>query len=142
MIVMYERCIYFNLTTLTRQITKIWQEEFDRLGLSPSHGYLLVAIAGNPAISQKELSELLELDPSTVTRFIDTLVQDGLAEKKDKGKGAVTTVTAKGRRISQQVTKVMDALYSQMKERFGAKRFEAFVSDLSSARQSLVGSQE
>jgi DNA-binding MarR family transcriptional regulator len=138
---MFDRCIYFNLTTLTRQITTLWQEEFDRLGLSPSHGYLLVAMARNPAISQKELGELMELAPSTITRFIDTLVRRGLAEKKDKGKGAATTVTAKGKQVGHQVNKLMDALYGQMKDRFGAKRFETFVSDLSSARQLFVETQ-
>jgi len=138
---MFEQCIYFNLTTLNRQITKLWQEQFDRLGLSPSHGYLLFAMVRNPAISQKELGELMELDLSTISRFIDTLVHRGLVDKKDKGKGAVMTVTPKGKRVGRQVSDVMDRLYNQMKDRFGSKRFEAFVSDLSTARQSIVETQ-
>lgn len=83
---MFDECIYFNLSALTRKVTRIWEEEFGKLGLSPSHGYLLFAIAENPDASQKELGEIMELDPSTVTRFIDTLVSKGLAKKPVRGR--------------------------------------------------------
>lgn len=137
---MFEQCIYFNLSTLTRKISKIWQTEFGRLGLSPSHGYLLFAIVEEPEASQKDLSQLMELDASTITRFIDSLVAKGLVEKTSKGKGSVFAVTHDGKKTYRSVKKTMDGLYQSMQSYFGAKKFEHLVGNLYQARQSLADS--
>lgn len=134
---MFEKCIYFNLVTLTRQINKIWQQEFSRLGMAPSHGYLLFAVVENPRLSQKALSELLELDASTITRFIDTLIAKGLVEKDGRGKGAVLSVTAEGKKEYKRVKALMNALYSNMQQHFGKEEFAEFVASLSTAKHSL-----
>ena len=134
---MFDKCIYFNLVTLTRKINKIWAEEFERLGLSPSHGYLLFAIAEKPDTSQKLLSELMELDASTITRFIDTLSRKGLVEKTTKGRGAIITITPAGKKMYLDVKMVMDKLYGQMQVHFGLKQFSNFVAGLFEARQSF-----
>ncbi len=134
---MFDGCIYFNLSALTRKVTKIWEEEFAKLGLSPSHGYLLFAIAENPDAPQKELGEIMELDPSTVTRFVDALVVRGLAEKPVRGKGADIHLTADGKRRYRKIKKAMDALYGKMRDHFGEKEFGSFVEGLYEARRSL-----
>ncbi|MCC6713485.1 MAG: MarR family transcriptional regulator [Candidatus Dadabacteria bacterium] len=136
---MFDGCIYFNLSALTRKVTRIWEEEFAKLGLSPSHGYLLFALAENPGASQKELGEIMELDPSTVTRFVDALVVKGLAGKPVRGKGASIHLTADGKRLYRKIKKRMDALYERMRDHFGEKEFGSFVDGLYEARQSLSG---
>lgn len=135
---MFENCIYFNLTTLTRKISKIWQEEFERLGLSPSHGYLLFAIAETPDTTQKALSKVMELDASTITRFVDTLVHKGLIEKSSRGKGGTLKATPLGRREYHKIKKLMDALFQHMQGHFGRQEFAAFVGNLRKARQSFL----
>lgn len=134
---MFNDCIYFNLTTLTRKITKIWQEEFNKLGLSPSHGYLLFAMQEQPNASQKELAEIMELDASTITRFIDTLINKGFAEKSTRGKGAAFTITPSGTKEYKKIKKTMNLLYEQMESHFGDKAFSQFVDQLYNARQSF-----
>jgi DNA-binding MarR family transcriptional regulator len=133
----FDGCIYFNLSALTRKVTRIWEEEFGKLGLSPSHGYLLFAIAENPKASQKELGEIMELDPSTVTRFVDALVARGLAQKPVRGKGADINLTAAGKREYRKIKKTMNTLYEKMRDHFGEKEFGSFVEGLYEARQSL-----
>ncbi|VAW65860.1 hypothetical protein MNBD_GAMMA08-1659, partial [hydrothermal vent metagenome] len=71
---MFEKCIYFNSNALTRQINKIWDDAFKPFGLSPSHAYVLRLVLDQPGISMKQIAEELELAPSTVTRFIDSLI--------------------------------------------------------------------
>lgn len=134
---MFDHCLYFNISVLARKIGAIWQNEFEREGLSPSHGYLLAAIAEKAPVSQKVLSETLELDASTVTRLVDSLVARGLARKTAKGKGGSVEITAAGRRLHRSVTRVMDDLYHRMQRHFGEKRFEEFVGSLRSARASV-----
>ena len=134
---MFDRCVYFNLVTLTRQITKIWQAEFERLGLGPSHGYLLFAIVESPGASQKDLGDVMELDASNITRMIEKLAHKGLVTKTSHGKGAAFTVTEDGRAAYRRVSAVMDALYADMQARFGAEAFDHFVGDLRQAKDSL-----
>jgi len=134
---MFEECIYFNLATLTRKISKIWQDEFERLSLSPSHGYLLVAIADNKHISQKQLSELMELDASTITRFVDSLAVKGLVERKNKGKGGTLAVTKLGRSRVKSIQRVMNKLFDRVQNSLGKKKFRDFISDLQEAHRTL-----
>lgn len=134
---MFERCIYFNLVTLTRKVGRVWQAEFDRLGLSPSHGYLLFAIVERPEAAQKDLGELLELDASTITRLVEGLEKKGLVEKISRGKGAKLAVTAAGKRAYFDIKQVMDALYEGMQKRFGPSHFKNFVNDLSEAKKTV-----
>ena len=127
---MYEKCIYFNLSTLNRKITKIWQDEFNLLGLSPSHGYLLSAMAEKPMATQKELSEIMELDASTITRFIDALSTKKLIEKVRTGKGAEFILTPKGIATSERANQLMDALFISMQDTLGKTKFKNLVDDL------------
>jgi DNA-binding MarR family transcriptional regulator len=134
---MFDRCIYFNLSTLSRQITKIWNDEFALLGLAPSHGYVLTALTEKPDASQKELSEIMELDASTITRFIDVLVSKNLIEKNKAGKGARYTLTTEGKALSKKVSLLMDKLYADMQATFGKKKFSDFVTGLKLSKQIL-----
>lgn len=134
---MFDRCIYFNLVALTRRITKIWQREFAKLGLFPSHGYLLFAIAENPGASPSTMAELLELDGSTISRFLDLLVNRGLIERTRRGKGAQLHTTDDGLKVYDQVKAVMDRLYHQMQIQFGPSEFKEFVSLLHAARNTV-----
>lgn len=134
---MFDHCLYFNISVLARKIGAIWQAEFARVGLSPSHGYILAAIAENAPVTQKALSEILELGASTITRLVDSLVAGGFATKTAKGKGGEVELTDDGRRLHRSVTKAMDRLYNRMQTHFGAKRFEEFVGALRSARTSI-----
>ena len=135
---MFDRCIYFNLVTLTRKISKIWQQEFERLGLTPSHGYLLFAIKELPGSTQKELGLLMELDASNITRLIDGLENKGLVRKTARGKGAKFSITAEGNEAYIAVKNTMDSLYASMQKRFGPQQFKGFVNDLNKAKQTIL----
>lgn len=136
---MFNHCIYFNLTTLNRQIGKIWQAEFEKLGLSPSHAYMLYAIVHDPSLTQRELGELLELNASTVTRFIEDLVRKDLLEKSGKGKGSTIEVTSLGKKECKKIEAIMDDLFNKMQKHLGASKFSSFVDGIYKVRQSLLG---
>ncbi len=132
---MYDQCVYFNLSTLNRKITKIWQDEFNRLGLSPSHGYLLSAMAEKPMSTQKELSEVMELDASTITRFIDALDAKKLVKKVTVGKGASFSLTAEGLAVSAKSKALMGTLFTRMQESLGESELTNFVDSLQQTKQ-------
>lgn len=139
---MFENCIYFNLSTLSKQITKIWNDEFAKLGLSPSHGYILSALADNSDLSQKELSEIMELDASTITRFIDALAKKKLIDKTTIGKGARYTLTDTGNETAVHVKQLMADLFSKMKNIFDENDFKEMIVELQQAKLTLKEAYE
>lgn len=97
---MFDNCLYFNMNILVRELNRIWEEEFIKIGLSPSHGYLLSIVLSRPGITQKVVAEAMRLKPSTISRFIDTLVGKGYILRQQQGKGSLLYPT--GRAVSAQ----------------------------------------
>jgi DNA-binding MarR family transcriptional regulator len=91
-------CLYFTANALSRVITKLAEEEFAKLRMSPSQAFLLMLVVEEPGITQKELSEHLHLAQSTVSRFADKLVQRGYVRKEISGKSAQVFPTEEGQR--------------------------------------------
>ncbi len=83
---MFEKCLYFNINRLSRQINLLWEEAYRSVGLSPSHAYLLQIVLEHPGSSPKELAERMDLRLSTVTRFLDSLSIKGLVERRQENK--------------------------------------------------------
>jgi DNA-binding MarR family transcriptional regulator len=77
---MFERCLYFNVNALARRINRIWEEAYQGLGLSPAHAYVLRTVLAEPGISNKDLAVTLQLEKSTVSRFVNALQQKGMLQ--------------------------------------------------------------
>lgn len=135
---MFDQCIFFNLSTLTRQIMKTWQNEFSMIGLSPSHGYLLMAIALEPSATQKDLSEIMELDASTIARFVDGLESKKLIKKTGTGKGTNFVLTKRGLKLTRTIDKMMNDLSVSMRSIFGKREFHNLVSLLQETKLRLI----
>lgn len=137
---MFEKCIYFNTNALARQINQVWDEAFKPLGLSPAHAYVLRVVLDQPGISMKHIAETLELAPSTVTRFIDSLVSKGYLSREtddlDK-RGSKIIPTRKAKAIHSALEKTGQALYSEMNKAIGEKPFAELVSKMRNTRQKL-----
>ena len=134
---MFDGCFYFNLSSLSRMVTEIWKDEFSQLGLSPSHGYLLFAMVEKSGAQQKDYSDYLDLDASTINRLIDTLIQKGYAEKDGVGRGSAVLVTPEGKELYRKVKKTMSSLKQRMNEGLGKDQFEKLVQDLAAARDTI-----
>ena len=134
---MFNRCIYFNLNTLTRNINKVWDTAFKKHGLSPAHGYLLRVVLSHPGMTQKEIADELSLDPSTVTRFIDALSARGMIERqssKDNARESTIFPTRQGKALQDELEKTGRNLYKSMRKTLGARRFDNFVKELRAVR--------
>ena len=134
---MFNRCIYFNLNALTRNINKVWDAAFRKHGLSPAHGYLLRVVLSHPGITQKELADELVLDPSTVTRFIDALSAREFIERRSSEASARESrifPTAKGKALQDELENTGQELYKSMRKTLGVRRFDNFVKELRAVR--------
>ena len=91
-----EACLFYNVNALSRQLLKLAEAAFAPLKLSPAHASLLLVLYDNPGIHPKKLGELLQLTPSTITRFIDVLAKKKLVRRKKLGKHIAIFPTEKG----------------------------------------------
>jgi DNA-binding MarR family transcriptional regulator len=115
-------CLYFTANSLARAITRMAEEEFRRTGLSPSHAFLMMLVNDTPGIGQKELCEQLHLAPSTVTRFIDSLVHKGYLTRQSEGKASKIYATQEGRKLHQSITAAWKNLHQRYALVLGRKK--------------------
>lgn len=136
---MFDRCIYFNINALARVINKRWETAFKRLGLSPSHAYLLRCVLSQPGSAQRQLAQDLAIAPSTVTRAVDQLVNGRWLERRlgEDGREALVYPTSKARKIGAALERAGEQLYRETRSRLGAQQFDALVASLHSGRTRL-----
>jgi MarR family transcriptional regulator, organic hydroperoxide resistance regulator len=101
----YSGCMYFVSNSLARKMEKLAITAWKPLDISPSHAYLLMLAIENPGVQPTELSDQLDLQPSTITRLIERL-----EEKK-----LLLRITA-GKQTSVYATPKAKAIYPKMKQ--------------------------
>jgi MarR family transcriptional regulator, organic hydroperoxide resistance regulator len=107
-------CLNFTANSLARVISRMAEEEFRRNGLSPSHAFIMMLANDSPGITQNELAEQLNLAPSTITRFVDTLVNKGFLTRQSEGRMSRIYPTDSGQALRESI----DASWQNLHERY------------------------
>ncbi len=134
---MFDRCLYFNVNSLARKVNAVWEQAFAEFDLSPSHAYLLRLVLDNPGMAQNWICEELNLEKSTVTRFINVLEKKGLLSRHRLGREVQVVPTMKAKKIKQKLNSKGDELYRQMLEVLGKDELADVVKRMREAGRSL-----
>lgn len=108
-----ECCLFFTANSLARVMTRMGEEEFAAVGMTPSYAFLITLAIDRPGISQKELAELLHIAPSTVSRFVDTLIGKGLISKEADGRNTYVFPTSAGLAMQTNIEKCWRGLFDR-----------------------------
>ena len=122
-----EGCLYFNTASLHRMISKLAEKEFNKIGLSPSHAFIILYAIDHPGVNQNTLCDHLDLQPSTMTRFLDSLERDELIYRQVNGRDRLIYTTEKGNKKKKQIREAWQRLYFAYNEILS----EPFASELS-----------
>ena len=133
-----ESCLFFNTNALSRYLLKIAEKEFKHLKLSPAHASLLLLVYDTPGIGPKDLSALLHLTPSTITRFVDSLVIKGFVKKKAVGKTVLIYPTKKGLELKRSVAVAYKKLYLKYTKILGSDSANTLSFSILKANHSLA----
>lgn len=100
----FRHCMYFASNALARKVERLANESWQKVGLSPSHAYLLMTVIQEPGMQPGTLAGELQLKPSTITRLIEKLEDKKLAVRVTEGKITNVYATPKGRELLPQLS--------------------------------------
>jgi DNA-binding MarR family transcriptional regulator len=133
----YCSCMFYSANALARVLTKMAEEEFAITGLAPSYSFLLMTVNNNDGIQPMDISEIMQLTPSTVTRLVEKMEQKKYVKRESKGKSTFVYITEKGKKIDsnsgESVVEFTGKLFKQTRKR-GSK---AITSDIYNALEKL-----
>jgi DNA-binding MarR family transcriptional regulator len=133
-----EDCLFFNVNAFSRQLLKLAEISFAPLNLSPAHASLMLILYENPGISPKKLGELLQLTPSTITRFIDSLAKKKLVRRKSSGKASALYSTDRGDDLKSAIAKAYKAFYINYSHILGDHRAHSLALQINQANRELA----
>ena len=126
-------CLYYSSNAFARVMTKMADEAFASTGLSSSYAFLLMTVNDKPGIQPKEISQQLQLTPSTITRFIEKMEHRGLLERKHVGRTTEVYPTQKSIKLNEQIKEAWMKLYEKSSEIFGKEEVIKLTEDINSA---------
>lgn len=128
-------CLYFTANSLSRNITEMAKEEFTMTGLDPSYAHLMLLLCDKPGLSQNELSQMMNLKPSTITRFIDKLQQKKLIERVIEGRNSLIYPSEAGKEKIRLIRKALKNLYKRYCDVLGEEFAIKLTSDINDANK-------
>ncbi|MGH1486641.1 MAG: MarR family winged helix-turn-helix transcriptional regulator [Cellvibrionaceae bacterium] len=129
---MFDRCLYFNTNALSRAVGKLWKQAYDELDLAPAHAYLLRLVLEKPGIVQREIAVELQLEKSTVTRFVDKMEDQGYLQRSPSPNGGLKEQsihpTTQAKKIHHRLEEIGDELYAKAQQLLTKEKLAKLVS--------------
>ena len=122
---------------MNRVINKMTEEAFMPTGLAPSYAFLMMVVIEEESIGIGELAEILKLAPSTVTRFVDKLMEKEYLERSQEGRNITVIITQKGKELLPVIKESWKRLYDEYCEILGEEFAVKLTEDMSRANKVL-----
>jgi DNA-binding MarR family transcriptional regulator len=130
-------CLYFSANALARAITRMAEDAFAPIGLSPTHAFVLKLSIENPGVSPSTLANNLRLAPSTITRLVDALVRKRYLTKEVQGKTTRIHPTETGKALAEPIAAAWGVLHQRYVELLGRQEGDALAKAVGQASQIL-----
>lgn len=102
--------LYFTVSKLHRNVVRVADRAFKEVGLSPSYAVLLMVLDEWKVLSPTEISNSLDISPSTTTRFLDKLARLELVERRFEGIYSYVSLSHKGSRKIPEIKGIFEEL--------------------------------
>lgn len=107
--------------SFSREISQHFDSYFKQYNLATSYVELLLLIREKGEISQKEMSDKMNLAPSTITRFIQKLEKKGFIKKNKSGRIVMIRLTAKAEQLSENLKISYENAVTDLEAKLGEK---------------------
>lgn len=133
----YNSCLYFSANSLSRALSVMADEAFGKIGLAPSYAFLLMTVNKMPGIQPSEISEILGLTPSTITRLVDKMEYRGYLTRDSEGRATYIRPTEKCREQDAGIRKAWRELREKYTGLLGDRYTEVLTEMSSKAVEQL-----
>ncbi|NVO11407.1 MAG: winged helix-turn-helix transcriptional regulator [Bacteroidales bacterium] len=127
---LYCKCLYYSANALARIITRIAEEEFAAVNLAPSYAFMVMTINKRPGLLAGELSDIMMLTPSTVTRLLEKLESQQLVKRHMEGRVTMIYPTPKSVEINQEIQAAWLKLYKRYTDILGEEFAHQMTEDI------------
>jgi len=120
-----------------------WQAKSDAdcCGITIAQCHALLEIGKKEKLSLTDLAEVLELDPSTLSRTIETMVAGGLVNRNvnpDDRRYVALSLSAKGRAIFDRINQTYDLYYQTVFARIPADKHDQLMESINLLTRAVV----
>jgi DNA-binding MarR family transcriptional regulator len=133
----FNKCLYFSTNALARKVEKLAVENWKKVDLSPSHGYLLLMVLENPGLQPGCIADEMQLTPSTITRLIEKLEEKKLVIRTTEGKLTNVYATPKGKELLPKMKICMGEFQKTYTEILGAEESMRMVQNINKLTDKL-----
>lgn len=98
-----------------------------KVGIFPAQHRILMKLAANPGINQRELAKKMGVTPATITISVKKLINEGYVNKecqKNDNRYNLLNITDKGKETIEKSIKVFDEIDSHMFDGFEDSELE------------------
>lgn len=137
---MFEHCLYFNTTSLARQLEREWVRAFKPFGLTPSQAFMLRVILEKQPITSTDLSDKLNITKATCSRTLTGLIDLGFVTKVhagSDGRSYELQATLSAALIRDNINLASGEVTKKIKKIIGSDQFETTVKSLRSIGASI-----
>lgn len=130
-------CLYFTTNALARKVEKLAVESWKKIGLAPSHAYLLKLVIEEPGMQAGVLAEQLQLTPSTITRLIEKLEEKKLVTRVTEGKTTNVFPTQKAKEMKTQIKQCIEEFHEKYVKILGKEESKQFIQNMNTMADKL-----
>jgi len=116
--------LYQSSGKLAKMLSELAEREFKQIGLSPSYAFLLMAVNDQPGIQPSQLSEIMDLDPSTISRLVEKMEYQGYVDRVSEGRSTHIHPTDMGKDLDTKIGIAWKKLEKQYVECLGERYAE------------------
>lgn len=133
------------LRVLEREIERTLQTQTDCCGVTVSQCHLLLELDGSGCVNLKALCEHLELDKSTLSRTVDSLVVLGLVKRGDdpgNRRQQIICLSDAGAARVAEINRLCDKQYTTLLGRLPADRRSQVLESIGLLAQAMVSQRK
>jgi DNA-binding MarR family transcriptional regulator len=138
---MFDQCLYFNTTSLARQLEREWTLAFKPYGLTPSQAFMLRVILAKAPIAYTSLAAELNITKATCSRTVEGLCKLNMVQRVQADADARSfelVPTTAARSIHEQLDQSSASVTRKIKKIIGDQQFNSVVSTLRSISTSIT----
>jgi DNA-binding MarR family transcriptional regulator len=113
-----------SVNSFSRTLSAFFDDRLSRFNLATSYIELMILMRKNGGVSQKDIASQLSLAPSTVTRFVEKLKNQGYLTKHRDGRNMTIELTDDGRRVSAEMEREYESIVQDIRDLMGEKYLE------------------